>query len=120
MIRNSKGELAAWAQDLREFPEQILRIGQLRHTRDLFTSAELLDMYKEKHPDAKASTIGLGRSLAQAGFPQVCGGQPCIGADGKQGRFFAVRNVGKWRKAGRKDVEKHLKTSHPVSERGKK
>lgn len=120
MVRNSKGELAAWTQDLREFPDQVLRIGQLRHTRDLFTSAELLDMYREKHQDTKASSIGLGRSLAQAGFPQVCGGQPCVGADGRQARFFAVRNIGKWRKASRKEVEKHLKTATPVSERGKK
>lgn len=115
MVRSSKGELAAWVQDLRELPDQILRFGQMRHTRDMFTSQELLDMYKQAHPEAKASSVGMGRALSQAGFPQVDNGQPIFGADGKQGRYFIVRNVGKWRGVNRKLAEKHLKSS-PVSE----
>jgi hypothetical protein len=119
MTRNSKGELAAWVQDLREFPDQILRLGQMLHTRDLFTSAELMEMYKQNHPDAKVSSVGLGRALANAGFPQVCDGQPIRGPDGRQGRFFAVRNVGKWRKASRKEAEKNVSLP-AISQRGKK
>lgn len=116
MVRNSKGELAAWVQDLREFPEQILRFGQMLHTRDMFTSQELLDMYKQTHPEAKASSVGLGRVLSQAGFPQVDNGQPLVGPDKKQGRYFIVRNVAKWRGVNRKLAEKHLKTATPISE----
>lgn len=110
MVRNSKSELTNWVRDLQEFPDQMLHVGQMRYTRDLFTSAELLNMYKNAHPDAKASTIGIGRALAQAGFFQVCNDQPLKGPDGKQARFFAVRNVGKWRKASRKDAEKNLQS----------
>ena len=119
MTRNSKSELSGWVQDLREFPDQTLRFGSMRHTRDLFTSGELLQMFKNDHPDSKASAIGLGRALAQAGFSQVCGDQPLRGPDGKQGRFFAVRNVVKWRKASRKDAEANLKLQ-PTGDRGKK
>lgn len=108
MARSSKGELAAWVQDLREFPDQVLRFGQQYYTRDLFTSTELMGMYKNEHPDAKVSSVGLGRALAQAGFPQICDGQPIRGADGKQARYFAVRNVGKWRKCNRKEAEKNV------------
>lgn len=121
MARNSKGELSAWVQDLREMPDQILRFGQMVHTRDLFTSTDLVEMYKQMHPDSKASSVGMGRALSQAGFPQVDNGQPLIGPDGKQGRYYAVRNISQWRHAKRKDAEKHLKTAKPVSEdRGKR
>lgn len=114
MIRNSKSELTSWVRDLRDFPDQVLRFGNMRYTRDLFTSAELLNMFKNDHPDSKASAIGLARALAQAGFFQVCNDQPLKGPDGKQGRYFAVRNCGYWRKkTNRKEAEKHL-LSPPV------
>lgn len=119
MMRHSKGELAAWVQELREFPEQVLRMGQVKYQRDLFTSRELLDIYKQDHPDAKVSSIGLGRVLAQAGFFQVCDDQPLRGVDGKQGRFFAVRNFTKWRKTNRKEAEANIKLPGK-SERGNK
>jgi hypothetical protein len=78
-----------------------------------------MEMYKQNHPDAKVSSVGLGRALANAGFPQVCDGQPIRGPDGRQGRFFAVRNVGKWRKASRKEAEKNVSLP-AISQRGKK
>ena len=109
MALSGKGELAVWVHELKNNPNELLRMGQLHFTRDLFTSKELVDMYKAEHPDAKITAVGMGRALGNAGIPQVDGGNPLKGPDGKQGRYFAVRNINAWRKSkDRKAMERNL------------
>lgn len=110
MVLSGKGELAAWVRELKEHPEHVLRSGQMKFTKDLFTAAELLSMYRAAHDDSKISVVGMGRSLSTAGFQQVDGGQPITGPDGKPARYFAIRNADKWRKCkARKEMEKNLR-----------
>lgn len=110
MIKAGKGELTGWISDLLEAPAQTLIIGKMRHTRDMFTASELLSMYKSQYPDAKASTIGLGKQLSNAGVKQAAGGTPLRGPDGTQGRYYIIRNADKWSKVSdRKKLEAHLK-----------
>lgn len=114
MTRSGKGDLSSWVDDLKQMPEQMLTIGQMQHTRDLFTSKELLDMFRNEYPEnIKVSVGGMGKALSAAGFPQVDGGQPLKGPDGKQHRYFAVRNKATWRKADRKVCERNL-TMQPM------
>jgi hypothetical protein len=109
MAMHSKGELSAWVSDLKQNADQLLRMGQLKHTRDLFTSKELMELYKVEYPEAKITSVGMGRALSTAGFPQVDGGQSLKGPDGKQARYFAVRNVKHWRTSkDRKAMEKNI------------
>lgn len=111
MISATKGEASAWVQELIMFPDQILRIGEMRHTRDLFSSRELLELFRRDHPDTRLTAVGLGRQLGNAGLPQAYGGQPLQGPSGRMERFFAVRNVDFWRKCrDRKKIEQHLKS----------
>ena len=111
MITATKGEASAWVQELIMFPDQILRVGEMRHTRDLFSSRELLDLFRRDHPDTRLTAVGLGRQLGNAGLPQAYGGQPLQGPSGRMERFFAVRNADFWRKCrDRKKVEQHLKS----------
>jgi hypothetical protein len=110
MVISGKGELAAWVRELRDHPDHYLRMGQLRHTKDLYTAAELLNIYRSAHDDSKISTVGMGRALSTAGFPQVDGGQPLIGPDGKPARYYAIRNIAKWRRCkSRKEMEANIK-----------
>lgn len=110
MIAATKGDAGAWVHELSQFPDQVLKFGDMCHTRDLFTSRELLDMYERDHPNSRVTAVGLGRQLSAAGFIQVNNGQPLAGADGKMGRYFAVRNSDKWRKVkDRKLLEKNIK-----------
>lgn len=110
MIAATKGDAGAWVAELRQFPDQILKFGDMRHTRDLFTSRELLDMYERDHPNSKVTAVGLGRQLSAAGFQQAYNGQPLEGADGKMARFFIIRNADKWRKVkDKKTLEKNTK-----------
>lgn len=110
MIKAGKGELSSWISDLLEAPDQILRVGKLRHTRDMFTSAELLSIYRNAHPDTKVTAIGIGKQLSNAGVLQAAGGAPLRGADGTQGRFYIIRNRDKWGKVtDRRKLEAELK-----------
>lgn len=109
MIAATKGDAGSWVSDLMHYPDQILKFGDMRHTRDMFTSKELLDLYEKDHPNSRVTAVGLGRQLSAAGFRQVYNGQPLEGSDGKMGRYFAVRNADKWLKVkDKKTLEKNI------------
>lgn len=109
MIATTKGDVEAWVRELREFPDQVLRIGQMRHTRDIFSSRELLQIYEATNSNSRLTAVGLGRKLSEAGFRQVYGGQPLKGPDGRMERFFAIRNVEMWHKVNdKRKLEKNI------------
>lgn len=116
MIMTGKSDLAMWCAELKENPTGKLKVGQLRHQRDLFTAAELLVMYQNEHEHAigKVTANGMSRALQAAGFKQAYGGRPLENPDGKQGRYFILRNIDKWKREGnRKTLTKHI-TLQPV------
>ena len=112
MILAGKSDLDTWLFELKEDPSAHLRLGQMRHTRDLFTANEVLAMYESAHErqTGKVSGNGMSRALARAGFKQVYNGKPLEGHDGKQGRYFMIRYPDKWAKVkDRKLLVKHIK-----------
>lgn len=118
MIKAGKGELTGWISDMLEMPSQILVTGKMRHTRDMFTAAELLSFYKNMHPDAKATAIGLGKQLSNAGIKQAAGGSPIRAPDGTQGRYYILRNRERWERCeDRKKLEANLRKA-PVPKTG--
>ena len=112
MIMQGKSDLGTWVAELREFPAAKLTVGHMRHTKDLFTSHELLNMYAAEHDSAgKVTANGMSRALAAAGFNQVYNGNP-IAVNGKGGRYFAVRNMDHWAKCkSMKDIIKNISQS---------
>lgn len=111
MIMVGKSDLAMWLAELKEDPYSKLKVGQMSHQRDLFTSQELLGMYEQEHPHAtgKVTKNGMSRALNAAGFKQVYDGQPLTDTKGVQGRYFMVRNADRWRKvSNRKELTKHI------------
>ena len=107
MISDVKSDLGAWVQQLIEFPSQILKVGPVPLRRDIYTSKELLFFYD---PLGKTGTTanGLGRELRRSGICQVCNGNPVVGLDGVQARYYAVRNMIRWRSADYKAVQDNL------------
>lgn len=117
MISATKGDLGAWVQELKEFPEQVLNMNGMKHTRDLFSSRELLQIYEAQNANSRVTAVGLGRKLSEAGFRQVHSGQPLTGRDGRMERFFAVRNLEQWNKCrDRKKLEANIRME-PIRER---
>lgn len=107
MIDNTRSDLATWVRRLIEVPDAVLRVGDIKITKDLFTSRELLHLYD---PAGKTGTTanGLARELRRAGVKQVCEGLPVKLADGDQGRFYIIRHVDKWIKSTSAVVAKHV------------
>jgi hypothetical protein len=99
MILSGKSDVDTWLVELRESPEPKLRMGQMRHQRDLFTAKELLAMYEAEHERqaGKLGVNGMSRALARSGFKQAYDGKPLTAPDGKQGRYFITRNLDRWR-----------------------
>lgn len=114
MVNMGKSDIDAWCAELKLSPNVILRTGQMRHMRDLFTSKELLDFYMRDHENVsnKVTPGGLARALARAGFKQAYDGMPIPTLDGKTGRYYIVRNRDKWLK-GKKapELAKHIALS---------
>lgn len=117
MIAATKSEAGSWLYDLKNYPDQTLRMGEMRFVRDLFSSKELMVMFERDHPNMRLTVGGLGRALAAAGFPQVMGGQAVLNpVTGKMERLFAVRNIDVWRNCkDKKKIERNL-SQPPVRE----
>lgn len=109
MIMNTKGELASWLFELNRFPDDYLRLGAMVYTKDLFSAQELLTLYEAHHANSKVTGVGMGRAISSSGIPMMAGGQPLRGPDGKQSRYYAVRNISYWRTIkDRKIMERNL------------
>lgn len=109
MIVAGKGELSAWVHALKQNPDEYLMFGNMRHTKDLYTAADIMQIYETAFPNSKVTTVGMGRALAGAGFVLMDGGQPMRAPGGKSGRYYAIRNPAKWTKcADRKLMEKNI------------
>lgn len=108
MINNMRSDLAGFVRELRDQPDEILKVGKVAIDRDLFTSKELLAIYD---PDGKTGTTagGVARELAKGGFHQVYNGRPLVIPGEGQNRYYAVRNPEKWLKfMGPKHLVAHI------------
>lgn len=112
MIADTRSDLGSWVRQLRESPDAVLRVGQVPMESDLYTNAQLLDLY-DPNASKRVTANGLGRELKRAGFFQVLDGAHLRGPDGKVDRYYAVRNTDRWLEASRLDVERHLQPREP-------
>ena len=114
MVLSGKSDLASWCHDLTVQPDALLRTGQIVHRRDLWTSHEMLSMYRAQATGGgeKVTANGMSRALSAAGFRQVAGGKPLSGADGRQSRYFVIRNSGQWARATPKQLSSEIKKQH--------
>lgn len=108
MITDGKSDLGSWVQRLKEDINNVLSVGSIGSQCDLYTSAELLEIYDPKG-EKRAKAQGLGREMGNSGFKQVCKGNPVYGADGVQGRYYILRNQAKWLKAKPSQITNYLK-----------
>ena len=107
MISDGQSDLGAWVRHLITSPEYILKVGEIKVTRDLFTNKELMAFY-DPIGRTPVTANGLGRELRRAGILQVCEGTPIKLSDGSVDRYYAVRNFDKWNNSTIAEVKKYL------------
>jgi hypothetical protein len=105
MIADGKGEAAAWVHALREDPEGHLRMGGVQLRGDLYSNAQLLQLY-DPQGQRRGTANSLGREMKRAGFPMANGGETVRTARGPL-RLYAVRNWEQWRKARAAECARH-------------
>jgi hypothetical protein len=108
MIEDVRSELSLWVSELRNNPDSVLRLGEVIHPAELFTSAQLLSFYQTQHDLTGTTTNAMGRELKRAGFTQVLRGSPIRTQDGLQNRYFVIRNPERWVKATMGQITSHL------------
>lgn len=109
MTAIGQSDLASWVRQLIQNPDHILMLGEMKLTKDLFTSKELLQLYNPAG-GGMLTANGMGRELSRAGVRQVVHGRPLKLADGSQARYYAVRNPDKWSLANAQVCTQHLDT----------
>jgi hypothetical protein len=111
MINDVQSDLGGWVRKLLQDPDSVLRLGNIKLSKDLYTNKELLELYD---PDRRTGTTanGLGRELRRAGIQQVNGGRPLKTPDGND-RFYAVRAAEKWMAASVDDLVCHVTQQLP-------
>lgn len=119
MTMDSKSDLGTWIAHLRESPDFVLKVGDARIQRDLFTSSELLQVY-DPAGKGRATANGLGRELKRAGFRYINDGKVIMTKRGPQ-RLYAIRNAEQWLKAAQQLCAAHYEGSQAkAAEKGKK
>lgn len=94
MIDLSVSDLDLWARQLKNDPDQFLRMGGQKIDRDLFTIQELVELVPGGDKRNIAS-IALSKALRRAGFRQLSVTKTASGAK----RLWPVRNLDKWARA---------------------
>lgn len=106
MIDDGRSDLASWVRRLASDPDEVLKTGRAKLTKDLHTSMELLALYGDH--TGRVTATGLGRELARAGFQQVLAGKPLRVTGRPQARYYICRHPERWLTATSSQVLKHL------------
>lgn len=113
MIYLAKGEIGAWVHRLREYPDEMLKLGKIKLKGDLFTAAQLANMCQEA--GHKVGAQGMGRQLKVGGFALAAQGKPVRIGD-ETLRLYAIRNRERWERATPQEVAEHYRRARSASE----
>lgn len=106
MREEARSDIANWVGDLRMNADEMLTA-----PGDLFTNLQLRAMYTAQanvRSDDPNLPTRMGAALSAAGFPQVHEGKMVKGKGFPTARYYAIRNVDKWKDAPLSGIQRHL------------
>lgn len=106
MIADARSDIGEWVTKLKEDPDQVLRMGEMKVHGDLMTNKQLLLMY-DPEGRSKVTANGLGRELRKRGFQYALGGAS-IKTKLNHDRYYIVRRQTEWAGATMAQVREHL------------
>jgi hypothetical protein len=107
MIGSSKSELMSWLFELRENPENILRMGQVKFTRDIWTSSELSELFDLSRKGKPVTSNVLG--ICARDYFSLANKGKTMRVDDKVERFFIIRNWQFWKDKKTKELVDHVR-----------
>lgn len=114
MIDAVKGELDMWLTELKAEPQSVLSLGKVKLDRDLWTAGELLEFYDQTRRGKAVALNYMGLRLGEYFVPTGP-----LRIDGRQSKFWIVRNRGKWQKATKKQMIAHIEKCRKKESGGK-
>lgn len=105
MKLDSKSDVGSFVAELRDAPENVLRMGSVPIRGDLLTSGQLLALY-DPQGTKRVTANGLTRELKRAGFRLYDGGRVVRTTRGTV-RLVIVRNRERWLAASPREVVDH-------------
>lgn len=97
MVADVRTSLGHWVAQLRDAPDSVTRMGELVVDKDLFNAKELLSFY-DPEEKTKTTFLGLAREMRSMAMPMVLQGTQVRTKDGKQNRYYVIRNHERWAK----------------------
>lgn len=119
MRDHAKTEVEAWLTELSKSPDHLLRVGQMKLSRDLFTSKELVELF-EPHRKGFRSVTAVQMGMKAREYLGVCLRGTRVAVNGSLERLYVVRNQGKWSQATLTQVRKHVTTEREKEQGTKK
>lgn len=89
------GSAATWIRELKQHPDNVLRMGQVIVPHALYTAEQLMEIYRASSPQAGNDRIGVHgftRNLTLAGFKRVNEGNAVELDHNIRRRVWAIRN----------------------------
>lgn len=109
MIADTKSDLGEWVASLLADTDNVLRVGKVDSTCDLYSSKQLLHLYD---PLGRTGTTanGVGRELRKSNVPLINQGNPVKTSDGQM-RLYILKNHSKWEGATIAQARDHLEAN---------
>lgn len=114
MVQLGRSDISDWANQLRNDPDSVLKVGEQVLKYSLMTTRELWSLYDPMR-SSRLTANGVARELKRAGFRKVFGGERLVTSQGRL-ELWAVRNLDFWRRRDitRKQIEETYEKEREV------
>lgn len=120
MVQLGRSDVSDWANQLRNDPDSVLRVGDQILKYSLMTTRELWNLYDPMR-NSRITANGVARELKRAGFRKVFGGERIVTSQGKID-LWAVRELDYWRRRDitRRQIEETYEKERKIEKKEKK
>ena len=118
MIDSGRSELNAWARNLKNDPDTVLRIDSVVIPHDLWRTEDLLALF-DSEGRKRVGVPGMGRELKRVGLVKLNRDMGCYTSKG-QYKLWAVRNAAKYEGMGGAELGKLYDKEREVTTKRRK
>lgn len=114
MTQHARSDVEQWLADLREHPDDRLRLGRQPFKRDIYTPQEIAALYEAQNAGSKVTPNAMGIALQQM-FPKAAGVSR-IRVGERAERLYAIRNREQWESSSVKQCADHVNKGRAIEQ----